>query len=76
MHLPPKKQSGISQNQNDSKPNVNIVQKRQSSAGRPADPETLKKISVLESELLKLRAQIAMIVTAPPAAGRLNTCGF
>ncbi|XP_024146245.1 mitochondrial fission regulator 2 [Oryzias melastigma] len=72
MHLPPKKQSGISQNQNDSKPNVNIVQKRQSSAGRPADPETLKKISALESELLKLRAQIAMIVTAPPAAESQN----
>ncbi|XP_054474367.1 mitochondrial fission regulator 2 [Anoplopoma fimbria] len=37
--------------------------------GRSAEPDTLKKITALESELLKLRAQIAMIVTAAPAAG-------
>uniref|UniRef100_A0A3Q1FVL7 Mitochondrial fission regulator n=1 Tax=Acanthochromis polyacanthus TaxID=80966 RepID=A0A3Q1FVL7_9TELE len=34
---------------------------------RPAaDPDALKKISALENELIKLRAQIAMIVTAAP----------
>lgn len=33
------------------------------------DPEALKKITALESELLKLRAQIALIVTAAPASG-------
>lgn len=35
-----------------------------------ADPGALHKITVLESELLKLRAQIAMIVTAAPSAGQ------
>lgn len=35
-----------------------------------ADPGALQKITVLESELLKLRAQIAMIVTAAPSAGQ------
>ncbi|KAK7906841.1 hypothetical protein WMY93_015453 [Mugilogobius chulae] len=36
---------------------------------KPApEPDALKKISALETELLKLRAQIAMIVTAPPAS--------
>ncbi len=38
--------------------------------GQGTQPEALQKISALEEELLKLRAQIAMIVTAP--AG--NTC--
>lgn len=33
--------------------------------GQRTNPEALKKISALEEELLKLRAQIAMIVTAP-----------
>lgn len=33
------------------------------------DPEALQKITQLESELLKLRAQIAMIVTAAPSSG-------
>uniref|UniRef100_A0A096LRL7 Mitochondrial fission regulator n=1 Tax=Poecilia formosa TaxID=48698 RepID=A0A096LRL7_POEFO len=32
------------------------------------DPEALQKINQLESELLKLRAQIAMIVTAAPSS--------
>ncbi|XP_040920481.1 mitochondrial fission regulator 2 [Toxotes jaculatrix] len=44
--------------------------------GRPVrqttDPDALKKITALESELLKLRAQIAMIVTAAPAAGPIE----
>jgi len=33
------------------------------------DPDALKKITALESELLKLQAQIAMIVTAAPPSG-------
>lgn len=40
-----------------------------SAVQKTTDPDALKKISVLESELLKLRAQIAMIVTAAPASG-------
>lgn len=38
------------------------------------DPEALKKITALESELLKLQAQIALIVTAPPASGTRYVC--
>ncbi|KAJ0026928.1 hypothetical protein NQD34_017928 [Periophthalmus magnuspinnatus] len=38
-----------------------------SSMKPPPDPDALKKISALETELLKLRAQIALIVTAPLA---------
>ncbi|XP_040016558.2 mitochondrial fission regulator 2 isoform X2 [Gasterosteus aculeatus] len=41
--------------------------------GGSADSDALKKITALESELLKLRAQIAMIVTAAPAAGLTET---
>lgn len=37
-----------------------------SSLKSPPDSDALKKISALETELLKLRAQIAMIVIAPP----------
>ncbi|KAL0967119.1 hypothetical protein UPYG_G00248020 [Umbra pygmaea] len=35
--------------------------------GQSSDPEALRKITALEDELLQLRAQIAMIVTAPPS---------
>ncbi|KAM9704397.1 LOW QUALITY PROTEIN: mitochondrial fission regulator 2 [Menidia menidia] len=60
-HLPPKKRS------------INRDLRRYP---RPApsqsDPEALKKISVLESELVKLRAQIAMIVTAAPPSAQIN----
>lgn len=38
-----------------------------------ADPAPLEKITALESELLKLRAQIAMIITAAPGSG-CNDC--
>ncbi|XP_004083754.1 mitochondrial fission regulator 2 isoform X1 [Oryzias latipes] len=71
MHLPPKKQNCINAIQNDLEPN--IVHKKERSAGHAADPETLKKISALESELLKLRAQIAMIVTATPGADQTES---
>lgn len=69
-HLPPKKRSAV---------NRDVVRypgpalKQAQRGGRPVkqttDPNALKKITVLESELLKLRAQIAMIVTAAPASG-------
>ncbi|CAL8393890.1 unnamed protein product [Arctogadus glacialis] len=45
--------------------------------GQNSDPEALRKITFLEDELLKLRAQIAIIVTAPqgltPAQTLLGT---
>lgn len=37
--------------------------------GQHTDAGALQKITVLESELLKLRAQIAMIVTTAPSSG-------
>ncbi|XP_056151097.1 mitochondrial fission regulator 2 [Lampris incognitus] len=37
--------------------------------GWKTDPDSLRKITALEDELLKLRAQIAMIVTAGPTSG-------
>lgn len=39
------------------------------SVRQTSNPDALKKITALESELLKLRAQIAMIVTAAPGSG-------
>lgn len=40
-------------------------------------PDALNKITALEAELLKLRAQIAMIVTVPPTTGTLiNSSNF
>uniref|UniRef100_A0A3Q1F312 Mitochondrial fission regulator n=1 Tax=Acanthochromis polyacanthus TaxID=80966 RepID=A0A3Q1F312_9TELE len=44
-----------------------LIQVQRGGPLRPAaDPDALKKISALENELIKLRAQIAMIVTAAP----------
>lgn len=45
------------------------AQRAGTSVRQKVNPEALKKISELESELLKLRAQIAMIVTAAPSSG-------
>ncbi|XP_014850025.1 PREDICTED: mitochondrial fission regulator 2 isoform X2 [Poecilia mexicana] len=42
-------------------------------ARQRVDPEALQKINQLESELLKLRAQIAMIVTAAPSSALTET---
>ncbi|XP_044025789.1 mitochondrial fission regulator 2 [Siniperca chuatsi] len=50
-------------------PVINQAQRGGRSVRQTSDPDALKKITVLESELLKLRAQIAMIVTAAPASG-------
>ncbi|XP_045577166.1 mitochondrial fission regulator 2 isoform X2 [Salmo salar] len=43
------------------------AQPRDMTLGHRSDPVALRKITALEDELLKLRAQIAMIVTAPPS---------
>ncbi|XP_069014441.1 mitochondrial fission regulator 2 [Embiotoca jacksoni] len=64
-HLPPKKQSTVNREvMRYPRPTMNPSQR-----GGRSDPDALKKITALENELLKLRAQIAMIVTAAPASG-------
>lgn len=45
------------------------AQRRAPLLRQKSDPEALRKITVLEDELLKLRAQIALIVTAAPGSG-------
>ncbi|XP_023203173.1 mitochondrial fission regulator 2 [Xiphophorus maculatus] len=75
-HLPPKKDGMFSQdlmrfprlaqNQAERRGGGECVRQR-------ADPEALQKITQLESELLKLRAQIAMIVTAAPSSALTET---
>ncbi|XP_042359579.1 mitochondrial fission regulator 2 [Plectropomus leopardus] len=70
-HLPPKTQSTVNRNMvryQGPRPQSH-VQRGGGAARQTTDPEALKKITALESELLKLRAQIAMIVTAAPASG-------
>ncbi|XP_029352669.1 mitochondrial fission regulator 2 [Echeneis naucrates] len=73
-HLPPKKQSKVHQ---DVVRYPSLASNKALRGGRPTrqktDPDALKKITALESELLKLRAQIAMIVTTSPASG-LTEC--
>lgn len=69
-HLPPKKQSTVNRDvvrypgpaQNNAQRGGRFVRQR-------TEPDALKKITALENELLKLQAQIAMIVTAAPASG-------
>ncbi len=69
-HLPPKKQSTVNRDvRRFPGPGPNQAQRGGRSVRQTTDPDALKKITVLESELLKLRAQIAMIVTAAPASG-------
>nr|XP_046228653.1 mitochondrial fission regulator 2 [Scatophagus argus]XP_046228654.1 mitochondrial fission regulator 2 [Scatophagus argus] len=73
-HLLPKKQ--ITANQDMVRypgPALNQAQRGGTSIRRTADPDALKKITALESELLKLRAQIAMIVTAAPGSGLIES---
>lgn len=68
-HLPPKKRSTVNRNvaRYPGPPTLNQAQRGVISVRQSADPDALKKITALENELLKLRAQIAMIVT--PASG-------
>ncbi|KAF3702773.1 Mitochondrial fission regulator 2 [Channa argus] len=58
-----------------SRPDPNQIQGGVRSVRQTADPDALKKITALENELLKLRAQIAMIVTAAPASESQNAPG-
>ncbi|CAL8317716.1 unnamed protein product [Boreogadus saida] len=76
--LPPSNQSVVHRDM-DGRP-VRLQSRAHSRApllGQNSDPEALRKITFLEDELLKLRAQIAIIVTAPqgltPAQTLLGT---
>lgn len=69
-NLPPRKPSSVNQNAaRREEVTLKHVQRGGRSTKQTADPDALAKITALESELQKLRAQIAMIVTAPPATG-------
>lgn len=69
-HLAPKKQSITSRDVvRYPGPGAAQAPRGVCSVRQAANPDTLKKITALENELLKLRAQIAMIVTAAPDSG-------
>ncbi|KAJ0060794.1 hypothetical protein NL108_001670, partial [Boleophthalmus pectinirostris] len=66
-HLPFNKHNIVNSNVSRvQKPKLHQNQRGLNSRKPAPDPDALKKISALESELLKLRAQIALIVTVPP----------
>ncbi|KAM9338858.1 mitochondrial fission regulator 2 [Symphorus nematophorus] len=73
-HLPPKKRNTVNRDVV-RYPGLalNQAQKGGRSVRQTTDPDALKKISALESELLKLRAQIAMIVTTAPTSGLIES---
>ena len=67
--MPPRKESALNQNvARCQAPALTAAMKVGPRAKQAADPTALDKITALESELLKLRAQIAMIITAAPGA--------
>lgn len=69
-NLPPRKQSTVNQNAARSlNPTLQPSKKLGTHPKQAADPNALEKITALESELLELRAQIAMILTAAPGSG-------
>lgn len=69
-HLPPKIQCAVNRDVvRYPGPALNQTQRGGRPVRQTTDTDALEKITVLESELLKLRAQIAMIVTAAPASG-------
>ena len=69
-HLPPQKRSTVNRDVvRYPGPATRQTQRGGRAVRQSADPVALKKITALESELLQLRAQIAMIVTAAPASG-------
>ncbi|XP_073349261.1 mitochondrial fission regulator 2 [Pagrus major] len=73
-HLPPKKQSTVNRDMvRYPGPVLNQAQRGGRSVRQATNPDALKKITLLENELLKLRAQIAMIVTAAPAPGLIES---
>lgn len=75
-HLPPKKQNTMNSNTVRGPGLVlNQAHRGGMSVRQKTNPDALKKITALEEELLKLRAQIAMIVTAAPASGSQDSPG-
>lgn len=76
-HLPPRKDSMMIQDLMRYPRSAQSQAQRGGGGGgsvqQRADPEALQKITQLESELLKLRAQIAMIVTAAPLSALTET---
>lgn len=69
--MPPKKQSAPSLDAARYQgPGPSQAYRGRRAQAQSADPGALQKITALESELLKLRSQIAMIVTAAPSAGQ------
>lgn len=69
-HLPPVRRSTVNQDvMRCPEPAFIRAQRGGPPVRQTPDSEALKKITALESELLKLRAQIALIVTAAPASG-------
>ncbi|XP_070843706.1 mitochondrial fission regulator 2 [Chaetodon trifascialis] len=73
-HLPPKKRITVNRDAvRYPEPALNRVQRGGRPVRQTTDPDALKKITALESELLKLRAQIAMIVTAAPDSGLIKS---
>lgn len=74
-HLPPVRRSTVNQDvMRCPEPAFIRAQRGGPPVRQTPDPEALKKITALESELLKLRAQIALIVTAAPASGTQYVC--
>lgn len=72
-HLPPKKQLAVNRDAvRYPGPDLTQAPRGTKSVKKATDPDALKKITALENELLKLRAQIAMIVTAAPASGTFS----
>ncbi|XP_005914392.1 mitochondrial fission regulator 2 [Haplochromis burtoni] len=73
-HLPPVRRSTVNQDvMRCPEPAFIRAQRGGPPVRQTPDPEALKKITALESELLKLRAQIALIVTAAPASGLVES---
>ncbi|XP_045916452.1 mitochondrial fission regulator 2 isoform X2 [Micropterus dolomieu] len=73
-HLPPKIQCAVNRDVvRYPGPALNQTQRGGRPVRQTTNTDALEKITVLESELLKLRAQIAMIVTAAPASGPIES---
>lgn len=69
-HLPPVKQTTVARDVvRYSGPAPSQTQRGSGSVRQTTDTDALKKITALESELLRLQAQIAMIITAAPTPG-------
>lgn len=74
-HLAPRKESTVNQNAARSQvPTLKPAMKLGTHPKQMAEPTALEKITALESELFKLRAQIAMIITDAPGSGSNDKC--